>query len=432
MIDPTLDPSVLAELAAGQDLLATWWPFVVAVVAFAALVAWAIIVRRRRGKVWPCVAGATVVALVAAALGLNAWIGYVPSVGAAIQLVRANDVPATATTGGVAPVVIPTPDALNMPAATTWIYTPPGYDAASAVRYPVLLLIHGSPGRSSDWAIGGDVPHTMDVLIANGLIQPMIVVMPEVNGFDLGQRDTECLNSTTGGPQVETYLTATVLPWVDAHYATAATWESRAIGGMSAGAFCAVDQGLRHPSLYGAIISIEGYGDPGEDARGALATDAEFEAHSPGVYVDTMPFEHPVAVFVGTSGNGDADDRAANDALTASLEARGQPVESRNLADGYHTWHTARALLPYALLFISGHLGPEVAAGANTALDEDTDTDTVSMLNAASGSHWGRSIASAAVRPPRSLAKGSGPSAAGWRDAGEWALRLSPRLEQPS
>ncbi|NYI40271.1 alpha/beta hydrolase [Demequina lutea] len=359
----SLPPAIVDRLADGTDLLATWWPFAAAVAAAVALVVLAVRWRRRKGRAVLTVLGSVVAAIVSVALGVNAWSGYAPSLDGAVRLVTDQAVAATATSGGLTPESIPMPRALNMPASTTWVYTPPGYRKASAVRYPTLVLIHGSPGTSADWSVGGALAHTMDVLINEGLIQPMIVVMPEVNGFGLDQLDTECLDSTTGGPQVETYLTDVVVPWVDAHYATAATWESRAIGGMSAGAFCAVDQGLRHPELYGAIISLEGYDNPGEGARGALATNAEFLAHSPGVYVDTMTFEHPVATFFGTSGNGDAGDRNDNVTLAAKLTARGQDVVYRNLPNGFHTWHTARELLPYALVFISGHLKAGGAAG---------------------------------------------------------------------
>ncbi len=351
-----LDPRVIAQLAAGRDLLSTWWPFAFAVLAVVGLIAWAVTSRRRGSRAWPSVAGAVAVALVGVALGTNAWSGYVPSVAAAVQLVRAGAVPATATTGAVTPVSIPMTDALAMPEATTWVYTPPGYDAASATRYPVLVMIHGSPGRSADWTIGGDLPNTMDVLIANGLIQPMIVVMPEVNGFGLDQRDTECLDSTTGGPQVETYLSDTLLPWIDAHYSTVDSWRSRAIGGMSSGAYCAVDQGLRHPDLYGAILSIEGYSDPGDGGRAMLATAAEYDAHSPGLYLNTMTFAHPVPMFVGVAGKADESDLLANEDFAEAFQARGQTVGFQSDANGYHTWHTARALLPGALMFASEHL----------------------------------------------------------------------------
>lgn len=355
-MEHALDPRVTAQLAAGQDLLSTWWPFVFAVLAVAALITWAVLSRRRGRRVWPRLAGAVVVALVAAALGTNAWSGYIPSLASASRIFTDSAVVGTATTGGVNPVTIPVPGDVNMPTTTTWIYTPPGYDAESAARYPVVVMIHGSPGQAADWTVGGDLPHTMDVLIENGLIKPMIVVMPEVNGFGWDQLDTECLDSTTGGPQVETYLSDTLLPWVDAHYATVATWASRAIGGMSAGAFCAVDQGLRHPDLYGAIVSLEGYGDPGEGGRGALTTVAEYDAHSPALYVNTMTFGHSVSVFMGVAGRADAGDRAANAALAADLEKRGQTVSFVTVTNGYHTWHTARALLPSALMFVSAHL----------------------------------------------------------------------------
>lgn len=357
-----LDPQVTAQLTAGQDLMATWWPVVFGVIALGGLVALAVRARRRGGRAWPAVAGAVVVALLAGAASLNAWSGYIPSLVSAKRLVTDDATAGTATTGAVTPVTIPVPADLKMPTTTTWVYTPPGYDPASAARYPVVVMIHGSPGQAADWTVGGDLPHTMDVLIANGLVQPMIVVMPEVNGYGWDQLDTECLDSTTGGPQVETYLHDVMLPWVDAHYATAATWASRAIGGMSAGAFCAVDQGLRNPDLYGAIISLEGYGDPGEDARGALATDAEYDAHSPGLYVNTMTFEHAVPVFMGVAGRADAGDRKANAALAADLEKRGQTVAFETDVNGFHTWHTARALLPSALMFVSARLNAGTGA----------------------------------------------------------------------
>jgi hypothetical protein len=165
-----------------------------------------------------------------------------------------------------------------------------------------------TPGRSADWTVGGDVAHTMDVLIANGLIQPMIVVMPEVNGFGLDQRD----------------------------------------GGN------------------GAIASIEGYDNPGDGGRAMLATDAEYAAHSPGAYVGTMAFEHAVPVFVGTAGKGDPSDRLSNEKMVAALNARGQEVEYRSVANGYHTWKTARELLPYALIFASDHLTVGTGIGAGS------------------------------------------------------------------
>ncbi|MGV8976801.1 MAG: alpha/beta hydrolase [Cellulomonas sp.] len=356
VMDQTLPPDVLVALRDNQDLLVTWWPMVVVVGLAAALIVQGVRRHRRGRRAWPARTGAGLALVVAAGLGLNAWVGYVPSIVAAVQLATAHETVGTAATGAVAPVRITAPAALRMPASTTWVYTPPGYDPRGSTRYPVVYLIHGTPGTSADWVIGGDVAHTMDVLIARHLVRPMIVVAPDVNG--VGRWDTECLDSTRGGSQVETYLDRVIVPWVDAHYTTAADWSHRVVGGMSSGGFCALDQGLRHPELFGAIIAIEAYDNPGSGGRAMLTTDAEYAAHSPGAYLPTMTFVHPVTVFLDAGGaarEGDASEAAG---LAAQLAARGQPVVFRIEPGQFHTWTTARIAIPYGLMAVYGALAP--------------------------------------------------------------------------
>src|SRR6185295_15931685 len=58
------------------------------------------------------------------------------------------------------------------------VYTPPNYRQSPSRRYPVLVLLPGTPGDENDWTIGGGFAHTMfDNLIADGKIPPMLVVM---------------------------------------------------------------------------------------------------------------------------------------------------------------------------------------------------------------------------------------------------------------
>lgn len=353
---PTLPRDVLVALSNDRDLLSTWWPAMVVAGVAVALVVLAVRRRRHKRRVWPVRTAAGLALVVAAGLGLNAWVGYVPSVAAAALLLRAHESVGTAATGGVAPVTIAAPAALRMPSTTTWVYTPPGYDPHASTRYPVVYLIHGTPGTSADWMSGGDIAHIMDVLIARGLVRPMIVVAPEVNGA--GRLDTECLDSTRGGSQVETYLDQVVVPWVDAHYATAADWSHRAIGGMSSGGYCALDQGLRHPELYGAIIALEAYDNPGSGGRAMLATGAEFAAHSPGRYLPTMTFAHPVTVFIAAGAAARGGDASEAAGLAAQLTARGQPVHFRIEPGQFHTWTMARAAIPYGLMTVSAAFAP--------------------------------------------------------------------------
>ena len=61
------------------------------------------------------------------------------------------------------------------------VYTPAGYEQNKKQKYPVLYLLHGAGGDEDAWQEIGRTVHIMDNLIAQGKIEPMIVVMP--NGF---------------------------------------------------------------------------------------------------------------------------------------------------------------------------------------------------------------------------------------------------------
>jgi len=68
---------------------------------------------------------------------------------------------------------------LNMSRRIT-IYTPPGYEYGRT-SYPVLYLLHGAGGDEEAWNELGRASQIMDNLIAQGKVEPMIVVMPNGN-----------------------------------------------------------------------------------------------------------------------------------------------------------------------------------------------------------------------------------------------------------
>lgn len=296
-----------------------------------------------------------------AATVANAISGYVPSVNAlAVQVASLTGGGTSTGSGGrsaAGTVTISAPPALGITETQAWVYTPPGYDQHPSRRYPVAYLVHGSPGHAADWFAAGGIAHQMDVLIAAHLVRPMIVVAPDVNGA--GLRDSECLNAVHG-PQVETYLDEVVVPFVDHRYRTHANWQHRVVGGMSSGGYCALDQGLRHPDLYGSIIALEPYGDPGAGGRAALGAGdhAAFAAHSPSQYLPTMTFVHPVHVFLDEGSESAPSARANMDALAAQLRARGQAVTTR-LEEGHgHSWLEAAEGAPYGLIMASQAMPP--------------------------------------------------------------------------
>lgn len=373
--------ATLPRFEVHRDILSSWTTAgVLGLVAVAMIVLST--VRRRRGpsgrrphrvRAWSLRAGALVSALVAVAIGVNAYVGYVPDVEALrLRLGLGSDRPVvvqpTATVteppgvpvakitqtpptgvGAVGEVHITAPAEMRMPADDAWVYTPPGFDSSGAVLYPTMYLLHGAPGSSADWTTSG-APAVFDELITSGTIRPMIVISPDVNAE--GTIESSCLDSTKGGSQVESYLTGVVVPWVDTHYPVALDRVHRAIGGMSSGAFCALDQGLRHQDLYGTILGIMPYGEPGGGGEVQLSTPQQVAEHTPNSYVDTIPLTKPLGVFLDYGSQEETDEVGTTARhLAERLKARGVNVLLRSEPNQNHTWTMTMMALPYGVQF---------------------------------------------------------------------------------
>jgi enterochelin esterase-like enzyme len=157
------------------------------------------------------------------------------------------------------------------------VYLPPGFQAGS--RYPVIFLLHGFPGSPSGFYDSLQLAKVADQLISADRVAPFIAVMP-VAGRVTGKRSDE----EWAGPW-ETYLIRDVVPWAAAHLPLRGEQADRAIAGLSAGAFGAVDIALRHPGLFGVAESWSGYFRPFRDGPLARASAVELGAHDPTVLV---------------------------------------------------------------------------------------------------------------------------------------------------
>ena len=122
---------------------------------------------------------------------------------------------------------------------------------------------------------------------------------------------------------------------------------------MSAGGFCALDQGLRHQDTYGPVVALEPFGDQGAQFVRTLGR-AGFTAVSPSSYLPTVAEPGPVPVFLGTGAL--AAEKGGVDALTRQLRARGWPVLRRDVRGQGHTWTTAREDLAYGQVFAARYL----------------------------------------------------------------------------
>jgi enterochelin esterase-like enzyme len=219
--------------------------------------------------------------------------------------------------GTLLSVVIPD-QGRGLQVAGSYVYLPPQYRSLAWAHrtFPVVEAFHGSPGRPSDWIDGVAADAQLDRAIQGGILPPLIMVFPPSNKSFL--RSLECTN-TRDGLRDEDYLTTDVHQWVDAHLrASKERWTAL---GFSTGGYCALDLAVRHPDLYGRVISFDGYGQALNDhyARGLWRSRSDREAHSP----DSWVLHHPAHAQSFYLGAGTHDRGAAKDAL-ASWSALGR------------------------------------------------------------------------------------------------------------
>ena len=121
------------------------------------------------------------------------------------------------------------------------LYLPPCYQVEPKSDYPVIYLLHGLTYTNDQWPRLGLV-ETMDSLIAQGEIPPIIIVLPREKTFNSPQ--------TSSFPDA---LIQELLPWIDQNYRTIADASHRGIGGISRGAAWAVRIGFTHPDSFSRI-----------------------------------------------------------------------------------------------------------------------------------------------------------------------------------
>ncbi len=274
--------------------------------------------------------------------------------------------PASAPTTHGVDIEVTVPGPRSHITRIAYVYLPAAYfqPAYRTTHFPVLYLIHGSPGVAVDWIRGGQVDRTMDHLLSHGAVQPFIIVMPDANGGF--QRDLECQN-VVHGPEDQTYLAEDVPAWVDAHLRTAPDRLHRAIGGLSTGAYCGLNLMFRHQGTFSAAVSHSGTGKPDHGRyTGDLfhGHDVVKLANTPDHYLRSIHLRRPTAVYLD-AGVRDTWAQGQYRELRPLLLRRGIPTTYHVVADEKHSYGTWRRnvnlSLPWVSTWFTRHFAPTVA-----------------------------------------------------------------------
>jgi S-formylglutathione hydrolase FrmB len=134
------------------------------------------------------------------------------------------------------------------------IYLPPGYDAMDAdTRYNVLYLLHGVGGDHNEWLLGNGksdgnfiLCNLFDKLIANGDIEPLIIVFPNGrSAHDWSDRAFSPAGTNLLGFYYFDYeLRYDLIPFIETNYRTCADIRDL------------TPEGIRHNRLHRAIAGL--------------------------------------------------------------------------------------------------------------------------------------------------------------------------------
>jgi len=138
-------------------------------------------------------------------------------------------------------------DILNKNVAYT-VYLPPDYSVSDRT-YPVVYLLHGYTDDNTGWLQFGEINRYADKAIAEGIIPPMIIVMP--NGDS-----SWYINSYDGKEKYEDFFIKEFIPAVEKEYRIKNNKQYRGIAGLSMGGYGTLFYAIKYPELFAAAAPL--------------------------------------------------------------------------------------------------------------------------------------------------------------------------------
>ncbi|MGD9510127.1 MAG: alpha/beta hydrolase [Geminicoccaceae bacterium] len=132
------------------------------------------------------------------------------------------------------------------------IYLPDGHDEPGR-RFPILYLLHGHGGRGSDWIDAGGLEPTLDALIRQAAVPPLVVAMPSMgDGWYVDAA------SPPGPGALQSAFLQDFVPGIERVWPVTRRREGRAVAGLSMGGWGALRFAMLEPGRFVAAASLSG------------------------------------------------------------------------------------------------------------------------------------------------------------------------------
>lgn len=261
-----------------------------------------------------------------------------------------------------------------------WAWTPRDYSPTDGRTYPVLVMLHGDPGSPDGVATALKTASAMQSAIDSGQMPPAILVMPSLNADSRQIAMPDCAD-VVGRAQVGTWVQDDVPAIVRASFPNASPDRSGwAIGGVSAGGFCATWTAIMRSDAYGYAISLSGYDVP---FTGAMSTSDELKsANTLSTLLRTRAHQGlRIWQMAAKDDTGTADLRADLPAAVPSTDT----LEMVTPQSGGHSATLWRQTFPTALTWWGAQLKSPVAADAPLSVPSAEEPSSAQQIHGLSG-----------------------------------------------
>ncbi len=255
-----------------------------------------------------------------------------------------------------------------------YVYLPPQYfqKAYAHYRFPVIELMHGSPGNPQAWVdVLGVIPTFLNLLETHPG-DAAVLVMPDTDG---GQPySLQCLNNPDG-IQDMTFVGQDVPDYIARLIRVQRPGRAWGLAGYSEGGFCAANIALQEPANYGDAGVISGYFAPipsrvpaGNKPGGTPVVVNVFAGHplqrlinTPRYYVTRVPISVFLPSFWLAAGVQDKADVSDAENFRQLLQTRLADVPLLIIPGGGHTGNVWRAALGPMLTWMTPQLAAQAA-----------------------------------------------------------------------
>jgi len=241
-----------------------------------------------------------------------------------------------------------------------YVYLPPQYfqKAYAHYRFPVIELLHGSPGDPEAWvAVMGVIPTFLNLLEAHPT-DAAVLVMPDTDGGL--QYGLQCLNNP-GGIQDMTFIAKDVPYYIARLVRVQPPGREWGLAGYSEGGYCTANIALQDPNGYGAAGIMSGYFAPipsqvpeHNKPGGKPYTVNVFAGHpgllllnTPQRYIRQLPIADVLPNFWLAAGATDRSDVTAAIDFRGLLTTRVPDVPLTIIPGGGHQGQLARGLVDH-------------------------------------------------------------------------------------